>query len=108
MKVSLRLLFLLPLFLPVLAQSQEAAWTDTLRAAVKTDTRSIVRSINKLESGADVLRGVVSPLGEGDPVRWSQGLPGVTTGADGSSAMYVHGGNVGNNLFSLDGVPVYG
>ena len=108
MKVSLRLLSLLPLFLPGLALAQEAAWTDTLRAAVKTDTRSIVRSINKLESGADVLRGVVSPLGEGDPVRWSQGLPGVTTGADGSSAMYVHGGNMGNNLFSLDGVPVYG
>ena len=108
MKVSIRLLSLLPLFLPGLALAQEAAWTDTLRAAVKTDTRSIVRSINKLESGADALRGVVSPLGEGDPVRWSQGLPGVTTGADGSSAMYVHGGNMGNNLFSLDGVPVYG
>jgi len=108
MKVTLRLLSLLPLFLPGLAMAQEAAWTDTLRAAVKTDTRSIVRSISKLESGAEVLRGVVSPLGEGDPIRWSQGLPGVTTGADGSSAMYVHGGNMGNNLFSLDGVPVYG
>ncbi|MBO4916789.1 MAG: TonB-dependent receptor plug domain-containing protein [Bacteroidales bacterium] len=107
MKVS-KLLSLLPLLLPWSTQAQEVAWTDTLRAAVKTDTRSIVRSINKLESSAVILRGVVSPMGEGDPVRWSQGLPGVSTGADGSSAMYVHGGNMGNNLFSLDGVPVYG
>ncbi len=108
MKNSLRLISFLPLFLSGFALAQEASWTDTLRAAVKTDTRSIMRSINKLESGADVLRGVVSPMGEGDPIRWSQGLPGVSTGADGSSAMYVHGGNMGNNLFSLDGVPVYG
>ena len=103
-----RLITFLPMFLSWWAPAQETIWTDTLRAAVKTDTRSIVRSINKLESGADVLRGVVSPMGEGDPIRWSQALPGVSTGADGSSAMYVHGGNMGNSLFSLDGVPVYG
>ncbi|MBQ3812056.1 MAG: TonB-dependent receptor plug domain-containing protein [Bacteroidales bacterium] len=103
-----RLITFLPMFLSWWAPAQETIWTDTLRAAVKTDTRSIVRSINKLESSADVLRGVVSPMGEGDPIRWSQALPGVSTGADGSSAMYVHGGNMGNNLFSLDGVPVYG
>ena len=108
MKITPRLFSLLPLFLSGLTLAQETTWTDTLRAAVKTDTRSVIRTINKMESGADVLRGVVSPMGEGDPIRWSQGLPGVSTGADGSSAMYVHGSNMGNNLFSLDGVPVYG
>ena len=108
MKITPRLFSLLPLFLSGLTLAQETTRTDTLRAAVKTDTRSVMRTINKMESGADVLRGVVSPMGEGDPIRWSQGLPGVSTGADGSSAMYVHGGNMGNNLFSLDGVPVYG
>lgn len=107
-KVPIWLLLSVFILLPVRVRAQEAAWTDSLRAAVKTDTRSIVRSINKLESGADILRGTVSPIGEGDPIRWSQGLPGVTTGADGSSAMYVRGGNMGNNLLSLDGVPVYG
>ena len=108
MKITPRLFSLLPLFLSGLTLAQETTWTDTLRAAVKTDTRSVMRTINKMESGVDVLRGVVSPMGEGDPIRWSQGLPGVSTGADGSSAMYVHGSNMGNNLFSLDGVPVYG
>ena len=54
-RVSGWLLLLFPLFLPGLARAQGVAWTDTLQAAVKTDTRSIVRSINKLESGADAL-----------------------------------------------------
>lgn len=88
------------------AQTEE--WKDTLNAAVKTDTRKVARTIGKLDTGLDGIRGVVSPLGEGDPIRWAQGLPGVTTGADGTAAFYVRGGNMGNNLFSLDGVPVYG
>lgn len=108
MNIRFRILSLLALLIPTLAMAQESAWTDTLKASVMTDSRGVLRSINKVESSIDFLRGVVSPMGQGDPIRWSQGLPGVTTGADGSSAMYIHGGNMGNNLFSLDGVPVYG
>ena len=96
------------MFFPWLSKAQDSAWIDTLSASVKTDIRSVLQSINKLENSVDILRGVVSPIGEGDPIRWSQALPGVATGADGFSAIYVHGGNVGNNLFSMDGVPVYG
>ena len=50
----------------------------------------------------------VAPLGEGDPVRWAQSLPGVASGADGGSAFYVRGGNAGANLITIDGVPIYG
>ena len=107
-KTRVSLLVLLPLFLPLFARAQETVRTDTLRSAIKTEVRSEVRSINKMEGGGGIIRGVLSPMGEGDPIRWSQTLPGISTGADGSSAMYVHGGNMGNNLFSLDGVPVYG
>ena len=71
--------------------AQEQERHDTLTAAIKTDSRR-----------------VISPLGEGDPIRWAQGLPGVSTGADGTTAFYVRGGNMGNNLITLDGVPVYG
>ena len=105
MKRLLSLLFsLVSLSLP----AQTVAWQDTLQAAVKTDTRRIELSLGHLRTGLEGIRGVVSPLGEGDPIRWAQGLPGVTTGADGTTAMYVRGGGSGNNLFSLDGVPVYG
>ena len=88
--------------------AQETVWRDTLKAAVKTDARRIEASLGRLHTGIEGMRGVVSPLGEGDPTRWAQGLPGVATGADGTTSMYVRGGGSGNNLLSLDGVPVYG
>lgn len=78
-------------FLTATISAQDLERHDTLTAAIKTDSRR-----------------VISPLGEGDPIRWAQGLPGVTTGADGTTAFYVRGGNMGNNLITLDGVPVYG
>lgn len=81
---------------------------DTLTAAVKTDSRRVVESLGKLSTGLEGVRRVISPLGEGDPIRWAQGLPGVSTGADGTTAFFVRGGNMGNNLITLDGVPVYG
>ena len=105
-----RLLSVIVFFLMsfVSLSAQETAWRDTLQPAVKTDTRGIAVSLGRLQTGLEGIRSVVSPLGEGDPIRWAQGLPGVTTGADGTTAMYVRGGGMGNNLFSLDGVPIYG
>lgn len=94
------------LLLPVTLQAQEIS--DTLSAAVKTGDRRVERRLGELRTDTGGIRAVVSPLGEGDPIRWVQGLPGVTTGADGGSAVYVRGGNMGNNLFSIDGVQVYG
>ncbi len=88
---------------------ESTEWRDSLNAATVTaDMSMVTRSIEKLETGVTGMRGVVSPLGEGDLIRWAQTLPGVTTGADGSSAIYVRGGNMGNNLVTVDGVPVYG
>lgn len=87
---------------------QDVELRDSLRAAVKTDSRKVARTLGGLSTDVKGIRAVVSPLGEGDPIKWVQGLPGITTGADGTSAFYVRGGNAGNNLFSLDGVPVYG
>lgn len=88
--------------------AQQPSWLDTLDAAVKTDYRRIEASLGHLQTGIEGIRTIVSPVGEGDPIRWVQSLPGVSTGADGTTAMYVRGGGSGNNLFTLDGVPVYG
>ena len=86
----------------------EESIIDTLSAAVFTDSRRVGRSLGELKATAHAIRVMASPMGEGDPIKWVQSLPGVATGADGSSAIFVRGGNMGNNLFSLDGVPVYG
>ena len=96
-----------------LAQEPEGIYSmearvDTLSAAVLTDSRRVHRSLGELKASSQAIRAMASPLGEGDPIKWVQSLPGVASGADGSSAIFVRGGNMGNNLFTLDGVPVYG
>lgn len=92
----------------IYSAAQSSELHDTLTAAVKTDIRKVSLSIGEISTDLPVIRGVLSPLGEGDPIKWVQTLPGVTTGADGSSSFFVRGGNMGNNLITLDGVPVYG
>lgn len=46
-------------------------------------------------------------LGENDVLRALQYLPGVQTGADGTTSVLVRGGDAGQNLTLLDGVPLY-
>lgn len=45
--------------------------------------------------------------GEKDILRTAHLLPGVQTGTDGVGGIYVRGGNSGQNLILIDGVPVY-
>ena len=54
--------------------AQSSAWDDTLQAAVKTDSRRLELSLGRLQTGLEGIRGVVSPVGEGDPIRWAQVL----------------------------------
>ena len=46
-------------------------------------------------------------MGEPDVLKVLQLLPGVQSGSEGSSGIYVRGGGSDQNLFLLDGVPVY-
>jgi hypothetical protein len=46
-------------------------------------------------------------LGEVDPIKSLQLMPGVQSGTEGSSGIYVRGGGPDQNLILLDGVPVY-
>ena len=46
-------------------------------------------------------------LGEQDIMKTIQLLPGVQSGSEGSSGLYVRGGGPDQNLILLDGVPVY-
>lgn len=46
-------------------------------------------------------------LGEADVIKAIQLLPGVQSGSEGSSGLYVRGGGPDQNLMLLDGVPVY-
>lgn len=43
----------------------------------------------------------MSVTGESDAIKYIQTLPGVSTGAEGASAIYVRGGNIGSNVMTL-------
>jgi len=46
-------------------------------------------------------------FGEADVLKVIQLLPGVQAGVEGTSGIYVRGGGPDQNLYLLDGVPVY-
>lgn len=62
-------------------------------------------------SSADVpielIRSMPALLGETDVLKVLQLLPGIQSGTEGTSGMYVRGGSPDQNLILLDGVPVY-
>lgn len=81
---------------------------DSIRASVITAGRGVRRDAGiRLVSPGDIST-MVASVGEADVIKFIQTLPGISTGAEGSSAFYARGGNLGSNLQTLDGVPVYG
>lgn len=92
--------------LPLSAQTTE--WNDSIPPALKMDSRRMVTVPGGVRADILTARKVVSPLGEGDAIKLIQTLPGVAMGGDGGSAFLVRGGNIGSNVLTLDGVPVYG
>jgi outer membrane receptor for ferrienterochelin and colicin len=53
------------------------------------------------------IKAIPSILGENDLIKALQLLPGVQSGTEGFTGFYVRGGGPDENLFLLDGVPVY-
>lgn len=86
----------------------EGALHDTLRAARVEADRIVRRDAGTRIVALPEIRTMVSATGEADAIKLVQTLPGVSTGAEGSSAIYVRGGNVGSNLTTIDGVALYG
>lgn len=81
---------------------------DSLRAARVVADRPVSRDAGTRVLPLSGIRTMVAATGEADAIKYIQALPGVSTGAEGSSAIYVRGGNIGSNVTTLDGVPVYG
>ena len=60
-----------------------------------------------VEVPMEMVRSLPVLLGERDVIKTIQLLPGVQSGTEGSSGLYVRGGGPDQNLILLDGVPVY-
>ena len=62
-------------------------------------------SVNKISMSK--VKSLPVLLGERDVLKIIQLLPGVQSGAEGTSGLYVRGGGPDQNLMLLDGVPIY-
>ena len=93
--------------LPMTLSAQNTGWNERIDSSLIQARRVRPELVVIPIRPADLLR-TASPLGEADPVKFIQTLPGVSAGMEGSSAYYVRGGNGANNLTTLDGIPVYG
>ncbi len=103
-----RLLVFPALALCFAATAQELPRTDTLPPAIKEDVRSGQKTLSERILKISDISVMATPTGEADFVKFVQTLPGVASGSDGSSSYYVRGGNMGGNVQTLDGVPIYG
>lgn len=63
--------------------------------------------MSKMEIPVEQLKKIPALLGENDVMKALQLLPGVQSGGEGQSGLYVRGGSPDQNLVLLDGVPVY-
>lgn len=63
--------------------------------------------MSAIEVPISQIKTVPTLFGEADLVKALQLLPGVQSGSEGSTGMYVRGGGPDENLFLLDGIPVY-
>lgn len=74
--------------------------TDRMRMSNRTQTGHVKLDASKINSGFAIFS---SP----DVIKTIQRLPGVSSGTELLSGLYVHGGTGADNLFLLDGVPLY-
>lgn len=78
-------------------------------SVVGTKVENIEEStqMSRISISSAQLKKIPSLLGENDVIKALQLLPGVQSGGEGQSGMYVRGGSPDQNLILLDGVPVY-
>ncbi len=67
----------------------------------------IKAEMSTVDLSMDKVKSLPALLGENDIMKTIQLLPGVQTGSEGSSGLYVRGGGPDQNLILLDGVPVW-
>ena len=93
-----------------MAQGQVESLQDSLEASRITAAREKMRNTTQtglMRLDAKQLRNGVAVFGSPDIIKKLQLLPGVAAGNELMSGLYVHGGDGNDNLFLLDGVPLY-
>ena len=85
----------------------EPYWLEPVLVSFFNDSSFIGQSPSVYDLNMREIGRMPSLGGETDLVRTSFTLPGIQTGADGFGGIAVRGGGIDQNLFLLDGVPIY-
>lgn len=82
---------------------------STLNTVVVTGEKKAQETteMSTIELSMDKVKTLPVLLGERDIIKTAQLLPGIQSGSEGSSGIYVRGGGPDQNLILLDGVPIY-
>ncbi len=81
---------------------QEAVVTGEATESIQEKTQ-----MSTMELSMKTVKTLPALLGETDLLKAIQLLPGIQSGSEGGSGLYVRGGGPDQNLILLDGVPVY-
>ena len=73
----------------------------------KVDSKLTSTQMSKVDIQMEKVQSLPGFLGEADVIKTIQLLPGVQSGTEGTSGLYVRGGGPDQNLILLDDVPVY-
>ena len=98
------------LLLCTLVHGQVKDLRDSLEASRITAVREKMRNTTQtglMRLDARELKSGVAVFGTPDVIKKLQMLPGVAAGNELMSGLYVHGGDGNDNLFLLDGIPLY-
>ena len=71
------------------------------------NTKPLSRVGNTIELSGSEIKSSAATFGENDILKTLQTMPGISSGFEGSSGMYVRGGSPDQNLILLDGTPIY-
>jgi hypothetical protein len=94
------------------SSNNEVSITDSI------ELKEIIKIANKhqflnssdmsvINLGRDAIKNVPTMFGEADVIKALQLQPGVSAGVEGFAGMMVRGGNDDENLFLIDGTPIY-
>ncbi len=72
-----------------------------------SENRISTNSLGQLKLSGALLKKMPKFLGDNDPLKVMQTLPGISQGMEGTTGLIVRGGSPDQNLFLLDGTPIY-
>lgn len=80
---------------------------DIVEVTAPSVSNSLPRGLNLLQLSVKELKTLPAFFGETDALKSFQLLPGIQTGSEGTSGLYVRGGSPDQNLYLMDNMPLY-